>query len=107
MNLLLLIYCNYKNVDKMCECHTAIRRLEMIFKTAVSSQQIFLNFTLNFLYERCVQWRARGGVKVCVSACKKIYFKKKRRTLDRENSVTNPLHIMAPLMATRCGGVTL
>ena len=28
------------------------------------------------------------------------------RTLDRENPVTNPPHIMAPSMATRCGGVT-
>ena len=28
------------------------------------------------------------------------------RTLDRENPVTNPLHILGPLMATRYGSVT-
>ena len=38
-------------------------------------------------------WRRSGSAVEC-------------RNLDREDTVTNPLHILGPLMTTRCGGVT-
>ena len=37
-----------------------------------------------------VAWRRRGSAVEC-------------RTLERESPGSNPLHMMAPLMATRCG----
>ena len=46
--------------------------------------------TYNYVIEISSLWRRRGSAVEC-------------RTLERESPGLNPLHVMAPLMATRCG----